>query len=197
MMLWIVLAVAGTSHGASQDVLAVERIARGDHEAVGDLYDRHGRLLYSLALRIVRDQGDAQDVVQEVFAQAWRQAAQFDATRGNVAAWLIMLTRARGVDVLRRRRARPPLQAQNGPLETAADTPLPDEQLAWLARTADVQRALEALPTLQRIAVELAYFDGLTQTEIAAELDVPLGTVKTRVRQALIRLRDHFAGADR
>lgn len=197
MILSIVLAVAGLSRTATEDVAAMARIARGEHEAVGELYDRHGRLMYSLALRIVRDQGDAEDVVQEAFAQAWRQAAQFDAKRGNVAAWLVMLTRARGLDVLRRRRVRPPLQAQDNPVESPDHSPMPDEQLAWLARAADVQRALEALPLLQRVAVELAYFDGLTQTEIAEQLEVPLGTVKTRVRQALLRLRDHFAGAAR
>ena len=194
-MLWILLAVAGASRTAADDQVAIERMARGDQSALGDLYDRHGRLIYSLALRVLRDQGDAEDVVQEVFLQAWREASRFDLTRGNVVAWLVMVTRSRAIDRLRRRQARPQLAATSEP-DTRVDAgPRADVQMEWQSRAAEVRRALETLPLLQRAAVELAFFDGLTHAEIAEQLEVPLGTVKTRVRQGLLKMRDCLAGA--
>ena len=190
LMLWILLAVAGASRTAADDQVAIERMARGDQHALGDLYDRHGRLIYSLALRVLRDQGDAEDVVQEVFLQAWREAARFDLTRGNVVAWLVMVTRSRAIDRLRRRQARPQLAAKSEPDGRVDDSPRADVQMEWQSRATEVRRALETLPLLQRVAVELAFFDGLTHAEIAEQLEVPLGTVKTRVRQGLLRRRD-------
>ena len=194
-MLWILLAVAGASRTAADDQVAIERMARGDQHALGDLYDRHGRLIYSLALRVLRDQGDAEDVVQEVFLQAWREAARFDLTRGNVVAWLVMVTRSRAIDRLRRRQARPQLAAKSEPDGRVDDSPRADVQMEWQSRATEVRRALETLPLLQRVAVELAFFDGLTHAEIAEQLEVPLGTVKTRVRQGLLKMRDCLAGA--
>ena len=195
LMLWILLAVAGASRTAADDQVAIERMARGDQHALGDLYDRHGRLIYSLALRVLRDQGDAEDVVQEVFLQAWREAARFDLTRGNVVAWLVMVTRSRAIDRLRRRQARPQLAAKSEPDGRVDDSPRADVQMEWQSRATEVRRALETLPLLQRVAVELAFFDGLTHAEIAEQLEVPLGTVKTRVRQGLLKMRDCLAGA--
>ena len=194
-MLWILLAVAGASRTAADDQVAIERMARGDQHALGELYDRHGRLIYSLALRVLRDQGDAEDVVQEVFLQAWREAARFDLTRGNVVAWLVMVTRSRAIDRLRRRQARPQLAAKSEPDGRVDDSPRADVQMEWQSRATEVRRALETLPLLQRVAVELAFFDGLTHAEIAEQLEVPLGTVKTRVRQGLLKMRDCLAGA--
>jgi RNA polymerase sigma-70 factor (ECF subfamily) len=195
MMWWILLAVAGSSPTAAEDQVAVERMARGEHDGLAELYDRHGRLVYSLALRIVRDGGDAEDIVQEVFSQVWRQSARFDVTRGNVAAWLVTLTRTRAIDLLRRRRVRADVSVPTNPDDRADQAPGQDVQVEWQSRAAQVKRALDALPPLQRMAVELAFYDGLTHAEIAEQLEVPLGTVKTRVRQGLLKLRESLAGA--
>src|SRR5215210_1718278 len=104
-LLWAV--IAGHSGDTAADHTSLERMARGDHDGLAELYDRHARLVYSLALRIVRDQGDAEDIVQEVFSQAWRQASRYQPSRGQVGAWLMNLTRSRAIDRLRGRRARP------------------------------------------------------------------------------------------
>lgn len=169
-------------------------MSHGDQAGLAELYDRHGRLVYSLALRIVRDSGDAEDVTQEVFTQAWHQAGRFQATRGTVAAWLVMLARTRAIDVWRKRRTRPQLvneEPQHDPFDPG---PLQDVRLVGHEQASSVQQALRCLPPLQRTAIELAFFDGLTHTEIASELELPLGTVKTRVRQGLLKLRDHLRG---
>lgn len=168
-------------------------MAAGDEGGLAELYDRHGRLVYSLALRIVRDSGDAEDVTQEVFAQAWRQADRFQATRGSAAAWLVTLARTRAIDLLRRRQARPALVADPVP-EFSDAAPPQDVLVDWSRRAHAVRQALDGLPALQRVAIELAFFDGLTHSEIAAQLELPLGTVKTRVRQGLMRLRDQLTG---
>ena len=171
-------------------------MARGDHDALAEVYDRHGRLVYSLALRILKDQSDAEDIVQDVFAQAWRQAARYQPGRGAVVAWLMNMARSRAIDRLRRRTTQP--QSPYDP-ETASeipDTAQPiDEQVVWAGRAEVVRGALDALPLLQRIAIELAFYEGLTHLEIAERLEVPLGTVKTRIRQGLLKLKDRLAGA--
>ena len=171
-------------------------MARGDRDALAEVYDRHGRLVYSLALRILKDQSDAEDIVQDVFAQAWRQAARYQPGRGAVVAWLMNMTRSRSIDRLRRRATQP--QSPYDP-ETAGeipDTAQPiDDQVAWAGRAAVVRGALDQLPLLQRMAIELAFYEGLTHVEIADRLEVPLGTVKTRIRQGLLKLKDRLAGA--
>jgi RNA polymerase sigma-70 factor (ECF subfamily) len=201
--MWIFLSAAGGAgrlprwtDDRESDQQTLERMARGDADALADLYDRHAARVYSLALRIVRDAGDAEDVVQEVFAQAWRQASRYTASRGAVAAWLLTLARSRAIDRLRARRARPDQQGAE-----AAATELPDlaPPVDWQYLSAEqirlVRGALEQLPFLQRVAIELAYFDGLTHVEIAARLEEPLGTVKTRIRSALTKLRESLVGA--
>jgi RNA polymerase sigma-70 factor (ECF subfamily) len=195
--MWFLWAVV-TSHSgaAAADHDALERMARGEHEAAAELYDRHGRLVYSLALRILRDQGDAEDVVQEVFSQAWRQASRYQASRGNVAAWLMNLTRSRAIDRLRSRRARPELMADDARATEMPDLGQPvDEQLAHSGQAAQIRAALEELSLLQRVAIELAFYEGLAHVEIAERLELPLGTVKTRIRQGLLKLKDRLAGA--
>jgi RNA polymerase sigma-70 factor (ECF subfamily) len=194
--MWVLwAAVQTTATDATSDRATLERMARGDQDALGELYDRHGRLVYSLALRIVRDQRDAEEVVQEVFSQAWRQSGRYNAARGSVVGWVLTLTRSRAIDRVRGRRARPEVAADEAALVDLADTaPAADEQLASAAQAAQVRAALESLPFLQRMAVELAFYEGLTHTEIADRLDQPVGTVKTRIRQGLLKLRDRLAG---
>jgi RNA polymerase sigma-70 factor (ECF subfamily) len=181
---------AGTDVDDQEDL---RRLAAGDGDAAARLYDRHVRAVYSLALRIVNDEGDAEDVVQEVFAQAWRQAARYDASRGAVVAWLLMMARSRAIDKLRSARARPDSRGVDDPRAidempaVVRDAPsrIIDAENARLA-----QRALAELPLLQRLVIELAYYEGLTQREIADRLEQPLGTVKSRLRLGLLKLRD-------
>ena len=194
-MMWILLAVASSARTTADDQASLERMARGDQAGLAEMYDRHGRLVYSLALRIVRDRGDAEDVTQDVFVQAWRQASRFDTTRGNVAAWLLTMARSRAIDLIRRRRVRPQPGADDMVMETKDASPAPDVQFEWVQRAEVIQEAMGALPLLQRLAIELAFFEGLTQAEIAEQLEVPLGTVKTRIRQGLLKLRDRLARA--
>jgi RNA polymerase sigma-70 factor (ECF subfamily) len=198
-MIWLSAAVSTlsrTGREPADDAARVARAAEGDSGALAALYDQHARGVYSLALRILAVEADAEDVVQEVFAQVWRQAGRYDQSRGTVAAWLLTMARTRAIDRLRARLARP---------DTAG--PPPDE--IWAVRAAPaadpaeaieaardaerVREALDELPLLQRLAIELAYFEGLTQSEIAARLEEPLGTVKTRIRLGLLKLRDSLS----
>jgi RNA polymerase sigma-70 factor (ECF subfamily) len=193
-LLWAV--IAGPSGTAAADHTTLERMARGDHEALAELYDRHSRLVYSLALRIIRDQGDAEDIVQEVFSQAWRQAGRYEARRGNVIAWLLNLTRSRAIDRLRGRQSRPEAASESLLAIDMPDLALPvDEQLSLEARATRVRAAMKELSVLQRVAIELAFYEGLTHVEIAERLELPLGTVKTRIRQGLLKLKERLAGA--
>jgi RNA polymerase sigma-70 factor, ECF subfamily len=194
-MLSILLAMASTLHTTTDDQHALERMRRGDEGGLAELYDRHGRFVFALALRVVRDRGDAEDVTQDVFVQAWKYAERFDAGRGQVVAWLMNMARTRAIDLLRRRRVRPQPADDDTPIETTDLTPAQDVQLDWSRRAEAVQQAMTSLPVLQRLAVELAFFEGLTHAEIAEQLEVPLGTIKTRVRQGLLKLRDSLAGA--
>jgi RNA polymerase sigma-70 factor, ECF subfamily len=159
----------------------IGRIAHGQQTALGELFDRYAGLVNGIALRILREPADAEDVVQEVFVQAWRQADRYDRSRGTPEAWICTLARTRALDRLRRRTSR-----REEPSETAPATTAAPPQVESLA----VRKALEALTLNQRKALELAYYEGLTQSEIAERLGEPLGTIKTRIRTAMIRLRE-------
>jgi RNA polymerase sigma-70 factor (ECF subfamily) len=167
-------------------------MAGHDADALAEIYDRHARAVYSLALRIVGEQAEAEDVVQDVFSQAWGQASRYTPDRGPVVAWLLTMTRSRAIDRIRARRARPDAEAadetQLSGLTDSAQ--LQDLRLLTSEQVGQLRGALARLPALQRVAIEMAYFEGLTQSEIAARLDEPLGTVKTRVRLALLKLRE-------
>lgn len=200
MVMWLLAALAGfrpeSAESQAEDRECLRRLAAGDRDAAAPLYDRHARAVYSLVLRIVEDEADAEDVVQEVFTQAWRQASRYDASRGAVGAWLLMMARTRAIDKLRARRARSgpqPVEDERAmELVPAGGRDVADE-LVGAEQARQVQRALGELPLLQRLAIELAYYEGLTQREIAERLEEPLGTVKTRIRLGLLKLRDSLA----
>lgn len=174
----------------AEDLRILRRLAEGEAGAVGDLYDRHGKAVYSLACRILRDTSEAEDVVQEVFAQAWRQAATYDARRGAVAAWLLIMGRTRAIDRLRARTARSKTIATSGALPDPVDPARgPESTTVSLETEARVRAALEELAEPQRLPIELAYYEGLSQSEIAERLREPLGTVKARIRSGLLKLR--------
>ena len=168
------------------DVALLNRIADRDDRALGELYDRHSRLLFGLILRIVRERGDAEEILQEVFVQAWTRASTYSAALGTPAGWLIGIARNRAIDRLRTNTVRL-RTAEQAPRPVPVETP--EAHASNSERQRDVQRVLEALPTEQRELIELAYFEGLTQSELAARFNLPLGTVKTRVRTGLQALR--------
>lgn len=170
----------------------VARLAAGDMDAAAELYDRYAAQIYAVARRIVGNDGDAEDVVQEVFSQAWRTADRYDNSRGSVIGWLLVMTRTRAIDKIRARQARPDADATALPDDIAASGVRPPDMLVAAEQAGRVREALLALPAPQRTALELAYYEGLTQAEIAARLSEPLGTVKTRMRTALKTLRERL-----
>jgi RNA polymerase sigma-70 factor (ECF subfamily) len=196
--MWLLAALVRMQPAAgsqAEDVESLRLVVSGDQAAAAGLYDRHSRGLYSLILRIVGDEREAEDVLQEVFVQAFRQAGRYDASRGVVAAWLLMMARSRAIDRLRARRTR--VEGRTGEVQVLNDVPdsQPDVASAMLGeeQTRLVRQALDELPLLQRMAIELAYYEGLSHSEIAQRLEQPLGTVKTRIRLGLLKLRDVLA----
>ena len=157
---------------------------------MAELYDAHASAVYTLARRILRHPADAEEVVQEVFAQAWTQAGRYDWDRASVAGWLLMMTRARALDALRARDARPDRTRSIELPEIPARNPGPEMALLSSDAIHRVRSVMRELDETLRAPVELAYFEGLSQSEIAARLNQPLGTVKTRLRNAVAKLRD-------
>jgi RNA polymerase sigma-70 factor (ECF subfamily) len=162
----------------------VSRVRAGDQNAMGALYDRYSPLVYAVGLRVLADSAAAEDVLQEVFMQLWRNPARFDASRGSLGAWLAVISRNRAIDALRKRR-------YESDIEDIVVSVEPD-----LASEADRSRAaknvrdvLNGMHPAQRQALEMAFFEGLTHTEIAAKIGEPLGTIKTRIRAGLLALR--------
>jgi RNA polymerase sigma-70 factor (ECF subfamily) len=181
---------------AESDRALLDRVARGDERALGRLYDRFSASLYAVAYRIAGERADAEEIVLEAFSQVWREAGRFQADKGSVAAWVTVICRSRALDLVRSRSRRSKLADK----AVAAD---PDRVPALGARGVDseaevtqterARRVGEALSNLsppQREAIQLAYYDGLSQAEIAERLNQPLGTIKTRVRLAMQKLRD-------
>lgn len=171
------------------DVALLQAIARGDEASLARLYDQYRVILFGLLVRILNSREEAEDVLQEVFLQVWRRAGDYDEQRGKPFTWLVTLTRSRAIDRLRVLSARQRLAtaaAQDQPAEAS-------DALKETVRSEQkdiVRQALAELPEEQRRTLLLAYFEGLTQTEIAAKLNAPLGTVKTRMRSAMSKLRE-------
>jgi len=193
------MTTAPLSSVTDSDRSLLERVARGDEAALGALYDRYAAALYALGHRIAGERADAEEIVLETFAQAWREAGRFSADRGSVAAWITMICRSRALDLVRARgrRARLAESAQSAAGGGAEGTPgmavgatNPAGAVEQKERARWVVQALASLPPPQREAIELAYYEGLSHSEIAERLQQPLGTIKTRVRLALQRLRD-------
>jgi RNA polymerase sigma-70 factor, ECF subfamily len=176
------------TNAMTSDLALVTAIRSGDQSAMTALYDRFSSIVYAVALRVLQDTGAAEDVLQDIFMQLWRNPGAFDASRGNMASWLAVIARHRAIDALRRRR----------PESNIEDVVVSVEQ--DLASEADrsrimdkVRGALQTMPGQQRSALELAYFEGLTHSEIAEKTGEPLGTIKTRIRAGLLSLRKVLA----
>ena len=178
------------------DATLAVRIGSGDAEALATLYDRYSRVVYSFAMRMLGDIGLAEELTQEVFLRVWRQCGQYQQSRGALLTWILSITHNMAIDEIRRQNRRPKVQdpgEDDFVMVTIADQHADVEQLAWLgALRGLVREALADIPKAQREVVELAYFSGLTQREIAIRLDEPLGTVKTRMRLALLKLRERL-----
>ena len=178
-------------------VTLARRMVSGDAAAFAAFYDRYAGLVFTLIRRILRQPAEAEDVLQEVFWQAWRDAGAYDPRRGSPEAWLLNRARSRAIDRLRavRRRGETFVQAKVDAMSQAPDRATPDPGGLAADKTL-VEGALGVLPAAQRQVIELAFFSGLTQTEIAQRLGEPLGTVKTRTRAGLERLRAHFRSVE-
>ena len=182
----------GIDRSEPDDASLVRRMANGDEQALGALYDRWHPLVHAVVLRILRQREDVEDVVEEAFWQAWRQAARFETARGSVQTWLLTIARSRALDKVRslKRLREEPLVGENGESivqQVAVGDPGLDAESAERRRI--VITALAELPAEQREALELGYFGGLSQSEIADRTGQPLGTIKTRMRLAMQKLK--------
>jgi RNA polymerase sigma-70 factor (ECF subfamily) len=171
------------------DLECMERLRAGDPRALRELYDRYGSLLYSVALRILGNGTDAEDAAQRCWVQAWQTAASYEPKRGPVAAWLLTMVRSRALDLSRsitsRRRAEDAVETE--PLDPPLD---PSDTAQRRTLREQIERALASLNDDQRRVLEIAYFEGLSQSEVATRIGAPLGTVKSWTRQGLERLRE-------
>ncbi len=190
--MWISVLMAVLAHG---DKELAERLRKRDAQALAELYDRYGRVVYSLIVRVVRDGALAEDLVQETFLRVWNRAQGFDAERGALGSWLMAVARNRAIDYLRSAggRERNALELEGVDHPSLYRDMESDILASDKARV--VRSALEKLSPRQREVIELAYFEGLTQTEMAERMGQPLGTVKTWVRAALKSLREEFGEA--
>ncbi|HKB90990.1 MAG TPA: sigma-70 family RNA polymerase sigma factor [Opitutaceae bacterium] len=176
------------------DAKLLQQMGKGDRNAFSELYNRFSRPLYATALRILNDSAEAEDVVQEVFLNLWEKALSFKTARGTAFAWAVTLTRNRSIDRLRMKKRRFELLTEKsvdilpGGNDSISETSADD---LWLKeKAALVRNAVSTLPPEQKIALELAFFSGFTQQEIAEKLSEPLGTVKARIRRGLMKLRE-------
>jgi RNA polymerase sigma-70 factor (ECF subfamily) len=189
-------AVAATSDRAQTDLALLVRISRRDPSAVGELYDAHSRLLFSLILRIVRDEGEAEDVLQEVLLRIWEKADTYDPVLGTPTAWLVRIARNRAIDRVRTRLSQPvAVPSEEVPPLVVVDEGLdlsPERAALQGERHQAIAAALRQIPGEQRVLIEQAFFQGYTQSELAARFNLPLGTVKTRIRTGMLAMRKHL-----
>jgi RNA polymerase sigma-70 factor (ECF subfamily) len=180
-----------------RDTQLMQRMAGGDRDAFAELYDRLSRPLYTTAWRILNDAREAEDIVQEVFLALWQKSSDFERNRGTAFSWAMTLTRNRSIDRIRMRKRRGELLAQSAPEDLgynqASTSDDSGDDVESKERAAAVRQAIAALPSEQQQALKLAFFTGLTQQEIAAQLSQPLGTIKARIRRGLLKLRDTVA----
>ena len=172
---------------AIDDGTLLQRVRQGDQRAMAEVFDRYSRAVYSVALRILKDTGHAEDVMQEIFFQVWRNSDSFVQGRGSLGAWLVVIARNRSIDLLRRRK--PTDSVEDVVLASPTNLASEAEHNALMEK---VQKVLKDLPVEQQRSMELAFFEGLSHSEIAERTGDPLGTVKTRIRLALITLRKAF-----
>ena len=172
----------------NDDAALVERIRSGDETAMADMYDRYSGIVYGVALRVLGNTTAAEDVLQEVFLQLWRNPNAFDANRGRLPAWLAVIARNRAIDHLRKRP--PEDDIEDLPISTGVNM---EGETAQRLAVEKIRSVLAQLPQEQRRVLEMAFFEGMTHTEIAAKCGEPLGTVKTRIRAGLLVLRKAFA----
>jgi len=182
-------------HALQNDPQLVERLQRRDPQALAELYDRYGRLVYSLILRVVRDKGIAEDLVQETFLRVWNRVQGFDTRKGSIAPWLLAVARNRAIDYLRSTGGRERKAVEFEETDHPALYTDMEQDILNSDKARKVKRAVEKLSPNQRQVIELAYFEGLSQTEMAERMGQPLGTVKTWVRAALKNLRDELGTA--
>lgn len=171
------------------DSRLIERMTNGDHDAFAEVYDRYASLAYAVAVRVLQDSMAAEDVVSEVFLRLWRNPGSFDEQRGKLAAWLTVITRNRAVDALRKRRGEREDQLEDAPPAQIAIA----SNSHYAVDFQKAQKLMAELPAEQRRALELAYLDGFTQSEISEKLGQPLGTVKSRIRNGLLTLKKAMA----
>jgi RNA polymerase sigma-70 factor (ECF subfamily) len=170
----------------------IHRMADKDAVALDAFYSRYNRLAFSLILRIVGSREDAEDVLLDVFWQAWQQAGRYDATRGKPIAWLLTIARTRAIDSIRASGRKHTIQETQEHTQDAPQAPRKDDPFVSADTRRAVRDALSTLPENQRTLLEMAYFDGMTHTEIASALKQPLGTVKDRIRNGMLHLRKHL-----
>jgi RNA polymerase sigma-70 factor, ECF subfamily len=176
-----------TQTAPEEDAQLLALVQRGDETAMAALYDRYSKIVYSVALRVLRDAASAEDILQEIFMQVWRTPNSFIATRGSLGGWLAVVARNRSIDTLRRKK--PTEQVEEVYLPSSTNLADEAERNLMMERAKAV---IVTLPAEQRKTLEMAFFDGLTHSEIAEMTGDPLGTVKTRIRSALVTLREAF-----
>jgi RNA polymerase sigma-70 factor (ECF subfamily) len=179
----------------AEDVALIRRVCEADEAALGALYDRWNRSVFSLVLQVLKDPDEAEDIVEETFWQAWRKAPSYEPSRGAVSTWLLTIARRKALDRLRSRaRQREESLDQNtGFVSLTSSEPDPSQLAEGAERRAGLVAALNELPVEQRRVLELGYFSGMSQSEIAEAIGEPLGTVKTRMRLAMQKLREPLA----